>query len=292
MEERLNNLKTLADLLVGHAPNLLMGLFILILGVLFSKWIMKVLNRSLPGLIQNPIIVSIAVNAVGIFLYTIFFMLCAVEMGAKPQRVVAVVIMFNIIVIGIMIIFRPLLPKLPFKVGNTVKAGSLLGKVEGITILNTQLRTFDGKTFFVPNRKILDDIVINYHFTKTRQIRIDLEIQYDQDLLKAKQVLEKIIIEDPRVCVKPSPNVRVITLAADGVKIGARCWVDNMNYWPTKCDLTEKVKLQFDLEGIKLAFPQLDVHLTCKDSCKNCSDPGKLPDEKIKTACSVQYSRK
>jgi hypothetical protein len=38
--------------------------------------------------------------------------------------------MFNIIVIGIMIIFRPLLPKLPFKVGNMVKAGSLLKGVE------------------------------------------------------------------------------------------------------------------------------------------------------------------
>jgi small conductance mechanosensitive channel len=37
-----------------------------------------------------------------------------------------------------------------------------MGKVEAIRFLNTRLQTFDGKTFFVPNRKILDDIVINY----------------------------------------------------------------------------------------------------------------------------------
>jgi small conductance mechanosensitive channel len=54
------------------------------------------------------------------------------------------------------------LPTLPFKVGNTIKAADLMGKVEAIRFLNTRLQTFDGKTFFVPNRKILDDIVINY----------------------------------------------------------------------------------------------------------------------------------
>jgi small conductance mechanosensitive channel len=286
MEERLNNLRILADLLTLHAPRMAMGLLVLILGVLFAKWITRYLKKILAKLIQNTVVVSIAVNAVGIFLYTLVVMLCAVEMGAEPERVIAVVIMFNIIVIGIIILFRPLLPKLPFKVGNTVKAGNLLGKVEGITILNTQLRTFDGKTFFVPNRKILNEIVINYHFTETRQIKINLEIQYDQDIVKAKQILEQILIEDPRISTKPSPNVRVINLAANGVQIAARCWVDNKNYWMTKCDLTEKIKLRFDLEGIKLAFPQLDVHLLCK----NCSAPGKLPDEKINATCSVQHS--
>jgi small conductance mechanosensitive channel len=285
MEERIHNLEIIANLLTIHAPKLIMGIFILILGVLLAKWITKSLKKILTRLIQNTVTVSIASTAVGIFLYTLVVMLCAVEMGAKPEHVIVVVIMFNIIVIGIMIIFRPLLPKLPFKVGNMVKAGSLLGRIEAITLINTQLKTFDGKTFFVPNRKILNEVIINYHFTESRLIKIDLQIQYDQDLLKAKQVLEKLMIEDPRISTKPSPNVRVITLAPDGVKIGARCWVDNKNYWMAKCDLNEKVKLQFDLEGIKLAFPQLDVHL----SCKNCSAPGGLSDGK-KIVCSARQS--
>ena len=92
------------------------------------------------------------------------------------------------VAVGVIILFRPLIPTLPFKVGNTVRTGDLLGKIEATTILNTRMRTFDGKTFFVPNRKILDDIVINYHFTKTRRIKIDVGIRYDQDLMKAKQL--------------------------------------------------------------------------------------------------------
>ena len=37
-------------------------------------------------------------------------------------------------------------------------------------------------------------------------------------------------------------------------------WVGNKDYWVTRCDLLEKVKLRFDSEGIEFAFPQLELH--------------------------------
>ena len=90
----------------------------------------------------------------------------AVEFGAKPVNLLRLLTIIALIVTGVMIFLKPFIPTLPFKVGNTVKAGNLLGKVEAITFLNTRMRTFDGKTFFVPNRQILNDIVINYQFTQ------------------------------------------------------------------------------------------------------------------------------
>ncbi len=162
--------------------------------------------------------------------------------------------------IGIIILFRPLIPSLPFKVGNTVKAGNILGKVEATSVLNTRLRTFDGKTFFVPNRIILNDIVVNYHFTKTRKIMINILIRYDMDIIEAKRALEKVMIEDARVNEKPSPVVYTLELGAHGVELGARCWVDNKKFWVTKCDLTEKIKYEFDRQGILFAYPQLDIN--------------------------------
>jgi len=162
---------------------------------------------------------------------------------------------------GLMIFLRPFIPSLPFKVGQTIKAGNLLGKVEAITLLNTRLKTFDGKTFFVPNRQILNDIVINYHFTETRRVKIDVRIRYDQDLIKAKQVLEAVMVEDPRVKTKPGPVVYTLNLADSSVNIGGRCWVKNKDFWVARCDLIEKTKLRFDNEGIQFAFPQLDLHI-------------------------------
>ena len=40
-----------------------------------------------------------------------------------------------------------------------------------------------------------------------------------------------------------------------------RPWVKTADYWAVKFDLTEKVKLTFDDEGISIPFPQRDVHL-------------------------------
>ncbi len=131
-----------------------------------------------------------------------------------------------------------------------------------MTFLNTRMRTFDGKTFFVPNRQILNEIVINYQFSGTRRIKIDIGIRYDQDLLKAKRVLEAVMTEDARVKTKPGPMVYVLNLARDCVELGGRCWVDNKNFWVARCDLLEKIKLRF-------AFPQLDLHINSGGSLAN-----------------------
>lgn len=70
--------------------------------------------------------------------------------------------------------FRPYLPRLPFKVGNTIKSGGLLGRVEATTFSNTRMRTFDGKTVWIPNNKLFKDYLLNYHYTLNRKIHLDV----------------------------------------------------------------------------------------------------------------------
>jgi small conductance mechanosensitive channel len=164
--------------------------------------------------------------------------------------------------VGIVILVRPYLPTLPYKVGNMVEAGGLLGKVEATTMLNTRLKTFDGKIVFVPNRMILNDIVVNYHLTPERQIRLVIPIRYRDDLLKAKKVIADIMAEDPRILNNPAARVFVLNLAEMGVELGARPWVKNVDYWRTRGDLLEKIKLRLDQEGITIAVPQREVRLS------------------------------
>ena len=40
-----------------------------------------------------------------------------------------------------------------------------------------------------------------------------------------------------------------------------RPWVLSADYWPTKFDLTERIKKRFDEVGIEIPFPQMDVHV-------------------------------
>ncbi|MBT4266751.1 MAG: mechanosensitive ion channel family protein [Deltaproteobacteria bacterium] len=260
MENQFVKMQNINAIVQTHGPKLIIGLVILILGILLTKWIVKFLKNMLGKFIEKDSTVSIICNSTGIILLAFVITASGVEIGAKPGPMISFLMIVCLVAIGIIIIFRPLMPTLPFKVGNTVKAGNILGRIESTTILNTQLKTFDGKTFFVPNRQILNEVVINYHFTETRRVKINVCIRYDQDLMKAKQVFEALMTEDSRVLRKPPPVVFVLNLSPMGVELGGRCWVKNRSFWVTKCELLEKTKFRFDSAGILFAYPQLDIH--------------------------------
>jgi small conductance mechanosensitive channel len=281
MEDQIKKMERVRDLMMDHGIEMISAVAVLIIGLLAAKWINKVLRRSLSNLKTNATAVSVICNIVYVLMLVAVVLVSAVEAGLQVRPIIRLCILFSMIIVGVIVFFRPFLPSLPFKVGNTVKVGDLLGKIEATTFLNTRLRTFDGKTFFVPNRQILNDIVINYHLTQTRRIKINVGIRYDQDLLKAKQVLESIMIEDPRVEVKPGPVVYVLNLTNNCVELGGRCWVNNSKYWITKCDLVEKTKLRFDHEGIVIAFPQMDVHYYNTSDLPDCTDRNRLQNDKV-----------
>lgn len=260
MEPELTRINHVGQLLDMYGRDLIAGLLVLILGLLAVKFVVRGVRRLLGRVIKNPAVVATVANVFHITLLSVVVMASALEAGFKVQPVFRLAMVVFLCVIGLIIFFRPYIPSLPFKVGQTVKAAGLLGKVEGTTVLNTRIRTFDGKVFFVPNKTILNDVVINYHYTPSRRMKIDIPVRYDQDLMKAKQVLEALMIEDPRVLEKPRPTVWVLDLSNGCVMLGGRCWADNLKYWQTRVDLLEKAKLRFDREGLKISFPHLGVH--------------------------------
>jgi small conductance mechanosensitive channel len=256
-----SELQNAGEILTQHGAHMVRALAILIVGMLVVRWIDKGLRRLIA---THPIGATIC-NLVYFLLVAAVVSAALVMFGYIPINVIRLLGIIVLVVVAVRMFLRPFIPTLPFKVGNTVKTGDLLGRVEAITFINTRLRTFDGKTVFVPNTRIFKDVVINYHFTQTRRVKINVNIRYDQDLLKAKQVLEAVMVEDPRVKAKPSAVVYVLNLAASWVELGGRCWVDNQDYWFVRCDLVEKTKLRFDREGIRFAFPQLDLHVNDDD---------------------------
>ncbi len=260
MDVQMEKFDVLRNLMLNSGRELILALLILVVGLQLVKWVIKNCRKLLSKTISNGAVVSTICNSIGILMLMAVIIAAVVQVGVDPKPVFRLMTIICLAVIGIIVVFRPLLPTLPFKVGQTVKLGNLLGVVEATTLLNTRLRTFDGKTFYVPNRQILDDIVINYHYTVSRRIKVNVGIRYDQDLIKAKQIIEELMIADPRVLEKPSPVVWVLDLTSNCVELGARCWATNSKFWLTQCDLKEKIKLKFDQEGIVIAHNQLDIH--------------------------------
>jgi small conductance mechanosensitive channel len=85
-------------------------------------------------------------------------------------------------------------------------------------------------------------------------------VDYDDDLKAAKELLRAIILADDRVLSDPEPVVAVSELADFSVNFIVRPWVKSADYWPVLWDTTEKVKLEFDAQGLSIPYPQMDIH--------------------------------
>jgi small conductance mechanosensitive channel len=80
-------------------------------------------------------------------------------------------------------------------------------------------------------------------------------------MARAKATIGRVLKADSRVLADPAPQVAVAELAASSVNLVVRPWVKTADYWAVRFDLTEKLKLALEADGITIPFPQQDVHM-------------------------------
>ncbi|HDM77631.1 MAG TPA: mechanosensitive ion channel, partial [Deltaproteobacteria bacterium] len=157
---------------------------------------------------------------------------------------------------GVMLIlFRP------FRVGDVVNAAGVTGKVETISMFTTIMNTPDNQKIIVPNSAITSSTITNITANETRRVDLVIGIGYEDNIGKAKEILNRLIEEDDRILSDPAPTIAVSELADSSVNFVVRPWVKTEDYWIVYFDLTEKIKNTFDAEGINIPYPQTDVHL-------------------------------
>ena len=149
----------------------------------------------------------------------------------------------------------------PFKAGDFVEVNGQSGTVNSVTIFNTVLKTPDNKTIFLPNGAVAGANITNFTLEPKRRWDKVFGIGYDDDFDKAKQIILDFLQADERVHKDPAPFVRVGNLGDSSVDITVRAWVDSSEYWNVNWDMIEKVKKEFDKQGISIPYPQRDVHI-------------------------------
>lgn len=157
---------------------------------------------------------------------------------------------------GVMIIiFRP------FKIGDFITAGGASGVVDEIALFATIMHTPDNQRIIVPNSAIMGGNITNVSALPTRRVDLVFGIGYDDNIGKAKEIIESVISADERILADPAPAIAVGELADSSVNINVRPWVESADYWPVRADLLEIIKIKFDEAGISIPYPQQDVYM-------------------------------
>jgi small conductance mechanosensitive channel len=155
----------------------------------------------------------------------------------------------------LMLIYRP------FDTGDFVNVGGVVGKVESMNLLSTQLRTPDNQLVIVPNNSVWGDVITNITGITERRVDLVFGIGYSDDIDKAQKILEEIVSAQELVLKDPKPVVKLHELGDSSVNFICRPWVKPENYWDVYWNITREVKRRFDAEGVSIPFPQRDVHI-------------------------------
>jgi len=155
----------------------------------------------------------------------------------------------------LMLVYRP------FDLGDTIRVAGVLGKVESMNLLSTQLRTPDNQLVIVPNNSVWGDVITNVTGITQRRVDLVFGIGYGDDIDKAQMILEDIVNGHKSVLKDPEPVVKLHELADSSVNFICRPWVKPDDYWNVYWDITREVKRRFDAEGVTIPFPQRDVHI-------------------------------
>lgn len=151
----------------------------------------------------------------------------------------------------------------PFRVGDYIELDSLhKGTIEDITLRHTVIRDIQNNRIIVPNSKINNETIVNYHLNderKKEKIEYVLDINSDVDL--AMKIIKETIICNPIYLelVKKTANADDLEIKLTKIENGAiviRSMViseDPETAFEMHCDINYEIKKRFDEAGIRFA---------------------------------------
>jgi small conductance mechanosensitive channel len=140
----------------------------------------------------------------------------------------------------------------PFKVGDFVVAGGVMGTVEEVGLFVTSINTLDNIRNIIGNGKIFGDVIQNFSTNAFRRVDLTAQISHGVDPHQAIAVLKAGLAKIPNVLVDPAPSVEILTFTLAGPVLAVRPFCDNKNYWQVYFDTNMLIKDSFTTAGFSV----------------------------------------
>ena len=255
-------------LLLSYAVNIVAALAIIIVGLIVARIVSNTVNRLMRARHIDATVADF-LSALVRYAVIAFTLIAALgRVGVQTASVIAVLgaaglavglalqgSLSNLAAGVLLVVFRP------FRAGEYVDLGGIAGTVLNVQIFSTTLRSADGKIVVVPNGKIIAGNIINFSREPVRRNEFIIGVAYDADIDKVKQLLTNIIESDERILKDREMTVRLNELGASSVNYVVRVWSKSSDLQSVYWDVLERIKRDFDANGIGFPYPQMDVHV-------------------------------
>lgn len=259
---------TVMSLLVSWGGRIVAALLIFIIGRWVSKRIAAGVAKATERANADPTLTKFLRSVIYMSLLVMVVLAAVQQLGVEATSFFAILGAAGLAIglalkdslanfsSGVMLVlFRP------FKSGDFVEAAGVAGVVDTISIFNTIIKTGDNRVITVPNSQIYAGTITNFSAEETRRIDLVIGVGYDDNVVRAKEVIKSVIEADDRILTDPEPKIMMLELADSSVNFAVRPWVASGDYWAVRGDLLEGIKKALEDNGLSIPYPQHDVHL-------------------------------
>lgn len=263
-----NYLLDKTPLIMDFVLKLIIAVIVILVGIRIIKFVRKQVRKILEKTNLDEGLKQFLDHLFNVFLYFVLIMLVLGTFGITASSVIAIIgsvgLSIGLALQGTLSNFAGgvlILLMKPFVVGDYIKedTNGNEGTVSEIQLFYTKLVTVDNKTVILPNGTLSNCSLTNYTNQDKRMIDLKVGISYQADLKTAKELMEKVMMEEPARLENEEMRVFVSELGESSVVIGIRAWVSTENYWEARWRVIEKVKYVLDENGIEIPYPQMDV---------------------------------
>jgi len=159
----------------------------------------------------------------------------------------------------------------PFRPGDyIVLDDNERGKVVHIGLRSTRIQTRDDVMITIPNSIITNTKIVNQSSpTPIFRVRIKIGVAYGSDIKQVETILVEQVRSNPLAAQYPEPRARFRKFGDSSLDFELLCWAKRpQDRGRLMHGLNSAIYNAFAEAGIKIPFPQRDVHLTNEQECK------------------------
>ena len=261
-DEIAESAKSLWAQTLDAAPRVGVAIAIVFVGWLVSRGLRWLLHRRFSRTQTASFANVMSRIASWIFVFVVILIAVAVTFpSVKPVDLLAGLGFFSVAVgfafqdilentlSGILLLFRQ-----PFRSGDQITVMGRSGTVQGITIRETKLTTYDGELVVIPNRDVYKNVINVHTHHEDHRLEFVVGIAYENDPAEAIEVIHGALARVDHVRAEPEPLAIVSELGVSTVDITVYFWTDahRLQSLTTRDAAIREVKQALDGAGIEM----------------------------------------
>ncbi len=261
---------------------------LLIVGLLLTKWLVRIVSNRLASRNVNPDVIHLVRRIFYILAVAVLFMTLldlinvpltafafvsgavAIGVGFGAQNII------NNFISGWILMWER-----PIRIGDFLEVGDSRGTVEAINTRSTRIRRTDGVHMLIPNSALLENTVVNWTLVdRVTRTTVRVGVAYGSPVRSVAELIEQAVCEQDSVLKEPEPLVIFEDFGDNALVFDAYFWVHavgDRDLRVIRSNIRFRIDALFSENDIVIAYPQRDVHIDGSISLMGTSENVSTP---------------